>query len=75
MLLPSRVTSASDTPRPFTRRSMMFLAVSSELLLNFPAGNSRTEMPPWRSRPRTGLFPTTKVATSAISTTATVPMR
>src|SRR5262249_38718961 len=75
MLLPSRVTSASETPSPLTRRSMMFLAVSSELLAGLPGRDSRTGMPPWRSRPGTGMLPAATGAPSAITTTDTLPMR
>jgi hypothetical protein len=54
---------------------MMSTATSSDPDDGSPTGTSRTETPPWRSRPSTGLFPDTTVATNAPIATTTVTTR
>jgi len=48
---------------------MMLRVSSSDDDLNLPTGAYVTEMPPWRSRPRTGAFPDRIVAPTAAMTT------
>ena len=75
MLSPSRVTSASATPRASTRLRMMSTATSSEPSSGSPTGTRRTEMPPCRSSPSTGVLPEMIVAARAPSTTTNTVTR
>ena len=52
--LPCTVTSASATPEPLTRWSMILRASLSDSALGLPLGVSRMLVPPWRSRPSSG---------------------
>jgi len=52
--LPWREICGSMVPKLSTRLRMTSMATSSESDLYLPTGESTTETPPWRSRPRTG---------------------
>ena len=52
---PGGRSRGSTTPKLSTRLRMMSTATSSESGLYLPTGESTTEMPPWRSRPSTGV--------------------
>src|SRR3954470_8565364 len=74
MLLPCWVISGSATPRASTRLRMISIAVFRSLLLALVLGESTTDAPPWRSRPRWGVFPETIVAASIPKARTMMPM-
>ena len=75
-LLPWRLISGSATPSASTRLRMMSTALSSDAsFFTSPTGASTTEMPPWRSRPRTGAFPEMSVARKVPTTSTRVTVR
>src|SRR5579884_2423158 len=75
IVLPVRVICGSATPSESTRLRMMFTAVLSVSFVVLPTGASTTEIPPCRSRPRTGVLPLSNVARNVPMTTTRVPTR
>ena len=70
-----REISGSATPRPSTRSRMISTVWSSMASSVGPTATSRTETPPWRSRPSRGSLRHTTVRTAAATVSATIPRR